>query len=45
MNPITLRAWERRYGLVKPVRTAGGHRVYTRADIDNVHRILAMVEN
>lgn len=45
VNPITLRAWERRYGLVKPVRTAGGHRVYTRADIDNVHRILAMMEN
>ena len=45
VNPITLRAWERRYGLVKPVRTPGGHRVYTRADIDNVHRILAMVDN
>lgn len=45
VNPITLRAWERRYGLVKPVRTEGGHRVYTRADIDNVHRILAMVES
>jgi len=45
VNSITLRAWERRYGLVKPMRTAGGHRVYTRADIDAVHRILAMVEN
>lgn len=45
VNAITLRAWERRHGLVKPVRTAGGHRVYTRADIDKVHRILAMIEN
>ena len=45
VNPITLRAWERRYGLVKPVRTPGGHRVYTRADIDSVHRILALVDN
>ncbi len=45
VNAITLRAWERRYGLVKPVRTAGGHRVYTRADIDKVHRILTLVEN
>lgn len=45
VNSITLRAWERRYGLVKPTRTAGGHRVYTRKDIDHVHRILAMVEN
>jgi DNA-binding transcriptional MerR regulator/methylmalonyl-CoA mutase cobalamin-binding subunit len=45
VNAITLRAWERRYGLVEPVRTAGGHRVYTRADIDNVHSILALIEN
>jgi MerR family transcriptional regulator, light-induced transcriptional regulator len=45
VNAITLRAWERRYGLVKPVRTPSGHRVYTRADIDNIHGILAMLEN
>jgi len=45
VNPITLRAWERRYGLVKPTRTASGHRLYTRADIDTVHRILSLMEN
>ena len=45
VNPITLRAWERRYGLVKPTRTPSGHRVYTRADIDTVHRILSIMEN
>jgi DNA-binding transcriptional MerR regulator/methylmalonyl-CoA mutase cobalamin-binding subunit len=45
VNPITLRAWERRYGLVTPKRTAGGHRVYTRKDIDRIHHILAMIEN
>ncbi len=45
VNAITLRAWERRYGLVKPVRTVSGHRVYTRTDIDMVHRILSLVEN
>lgn len=45
VNAITLRAWERRHGLVKPVRTEGGHRVYTRADIDKVHRILSLIEN
>ncbi len=45
VNAITLRAWERRYGLVKPIRTAGGHRVYTRTDIDSIHSILAMLEN
>ena len=44
VHPVTLRAWERRYGLVKPVRTAGGQRVYTRADIDEIHRILAQLE-
>lgn len=26
--PATLRAWERRYGLVRPSRTIGGHRLY-----------------
>ena len=28
VNPITLRAWERRYGLVNPRRTDTGHRLY-----------------
>ncbi len=28
-----VRAWERRYQAVTPARTAGGHRVYTAADI------------
>src|SRR3954447_13478640 len=27
-----LRAWERRYELLQPVRTSGGFRLYTRAD-------------
>lgn len=44
VNAITLRAWERRYGLIKPVRTDSGHRVYTRADIDNIHRIVALLD-
>ncbi|BBP46786.1 hypothetical protein THMIRHAS_21590 [Thiosulfatimonas sediminis] len=29
VNAITLRAWERRYGLIEPVRTDSGHRLYT----------------
>jgi MerR family transcriptional regulator, light-induced transcriptional regulator len=29
----TLRAWERRYGVVSPKRTAGGYRVYDDADV------------
>lgn len=44
VNAITLRAWERRYGLVKPARTDSGHRVYTRTDIDNIHRIVALLD-
>jgi len=44
VNPITLRAWERRYGLVKPQRTASGRRMYTQADIDTIQRALALVQ-
>jgi MerR family transcriptional regulator, light-induced transcriptional regulator len=33
INAETLRAWERRYGLLKPDRTPGGHRVYSLRDI------------
>jgi len=34
LNPATLRAWERRYGLLKPKRSPGGHRLYSRRDIE-----------
>jgi DNA-binding transcriptional MerR regulator/methylmalonyl-CoA mutase cobalamin-binding subunit len=34
LSPATLRAWERRYGLLKPQRSAGGHRLYSRQDIE-----------
>lgn len=39
----TLRAWERRYGLLSPARTEGGHRLYSEADVARVramHRLL-----
>lgn len=32
----TLRAWERRYGLLTPARTNGGHRLYSSADVERV---------
>ncbi|MBM4426174.1 MAG: MerR family transcriptional regulator [Chloroflexi bacterium] len=32
----TLRAWERRYGLPTPQRTAGGHRLYSQYDIETI---------
>src|SRR3954454_18748344 len=34
-----LRAWERRYGLLRPIRTAGGFRLYSEADLDRVRRM------
>ncbi|WP_248731556.1 MerR family transcriptional regulator [Pseudomonas sp. MWU13-2517] len=40
VNPVTLRAWERRYGLIQPTRTESGHRLYSKSDIETVHRIL-----
>ncbi|MCG6659461.1 MerR family transcriptional regulator [Halomonas campisalis] len=40
VNSVTLRAWERRYGLICPQRTPKGHRLYAREDIERVERIL-----
>jgi DNA-binding transcriptional MerR regulator len=34
LKPDTIRAWERRYGVPKPRRTSGGHRLYSQRDID-----------
>lgn len=33
LSPATLRAWERRYKLFKPLRSPGGHRLYTEDEI------------
>ena len=33
LTPVTLRAWERRYGLIKPQRSPGGHRLYSTDEI------------
>lgn len=44
VNPVTLRAWERRYGLITPTRTEGGHRLYTPADVLTVRSILMWTE-
>ena len=34
-----LRAWETRYGLLHPVRSSGGYRLYSEADADRVRRM------
>ena len=43
INTVTLRAWERRYGLLTPQRTAKGHRLYSEKDVAKVERILDIV--
>ncbi len=40
VNSVTLRAWERRYGLIKPLRTPKGHRLYSQQDIQLIQEIL-----
>jgi len=44
VNAVTLRAWERRYGLIQPLRTASGHRLYTPEHVELIRRVLALVE-
>jgi MerR family transcriptional regulator, light-induced transcriptional regulator len=36
ISPELLRAWERRYGLLRPARSAGGLRLYSPADVERV---------
>lgn len=43
VNPITLRAWERRYGLLVPHRTDSGHRLYSQRDIERVQAITSWI--
>lgn len=40
VNPVTLRAWERRYGLIVPQRTAKGHRLYDASHVKRIQDIL-----
>ena len=41
VNSVTLRAWERRYGLIVPLRTGKGHRLYNN---DHIARITAITD-
>ena len=40
VNAVTLRAWERRYGLIVPFRTAKGHRLFSTDHVLRIRRIL-----
>lgn len=44
INPVTLRAWERRYGFIEPQRTNSGHRLYSLTDIETVRRVQGWIE-
>lgn len=40
VNAVTLRAWERRYGLIVPHRTPKGHRLYAEKHVARIQTIL-----
>lgn len=44
VHAVTLRAWERRYGLIRPARTPKGHRLYSHQHVERIRRVLALVE-
>ncbi|WP_217474146.1 MerR family transcriptional regulator [Stutzerimonas stutzeri] len=44
VNPVTLRAWERRYGLIVPRRTAKGHRLYDSSHVQRIRGILGWLD-
>jgi MerR family transcriptional regulator, light-induced transcriptional regulator len=43
VSPELLRAWEQRYGLLEPTRSAGGFRLYSAADQARVQRMQGLV--
>jgi DNA-binding transcriptional MerR regulator len=44
IEPATLRAWEERYGVVVPARSAGAQRVYSRDELERLRFIVNAVE-
>ncbi len=44
VKAITLRAWERRYGLIRPERRAKGHRLYSHSDIEQIRKVLTLLD-
>jgi CheY-like chemotaxis protein len=41
----TVRNWEERYGLVNPERSRGGHRLYTRAQVEQLRFVKEQVDD
>jgi MerR family transcriptional regulator, light-induced transcriptional regulator len=44
LSPELLRAWERRYGVVEPLRTPGGTRRYRASDLERLRLLKAAIE-
>lgn len=44
VNTVTIRAWERRYGLLKPMRSEGGHRLYAPGDVERIKQVQAWLQ-
>ncbi|MGZ8563396.1 MAG: MerR family transcriptional regulator [Candidatus Limnocylindria bacterium] len=44
VNAALLRAWERRYGIVEPMRTDSGYRLYDEAAIDRLRAMRSLVD-
>ena len=43
--PATLRTWEERYGLLAPERSSGGHRVYSRDQVEQPRFVKAQLDS
>ncbi len=44
VNSVTLRAWERRYGLITPKRTDTGHRLFSKDDIKMIQQANSLLQ-
>ena len=44
VNQVTLRAWERRYGLIRPQRTKKGHQLYPEQDVAKIRRVPELLQ-
>jgi DNA-binding transcriptional MerR regulator len=45
LTPTVARAWERRYGVVEPARTASGYRLYDESAIERLRTMRRLVED
>ncbi len=45
LSPDVLRAWERRYGVVRPTRTSSGYRLYSERDIGLLEAMRRLIDD